>query len=99
MFFFKVLSSDEDEIDDVSQDYLERLEEKVMKSPQGHMFTVVNSSQSGQAEHKSDDEEDDEDSEFEANEETALESYITPLDSDDTNQDEYIVFKEIMQSK
>lgn len=48
--------------------------------------------------HKSDDDDDD-DSEFDANEETALESYITPLDSDDTNQDEYIVFKEVMQSK
>lgn len=55
--------------------------------------------QSGHGNNRSDDDEDNEDSEYEPNEETPLESYITPLDSDDTNQDEYIVFKEVMQSK
>lgn len=89
------MSSDEDEIDDASQDYLERLEEKVTKNPSQHMFGITTSIQSG--DHRSDD--DDDDSELEANEETALESYVTPLDSEDTNQDEYIVFKEIMQSE
>jgi hypothetical protein len=94
----EVLSSDEDEIDDASQDYLERLEKKVTKSQCHHMSGITSSIQVEHVDHKSDDN-DDEDSDYEANEETALESYITPLDSDDTNQDEYIVFKEVMQSK
>ncbi|XP_011502496.1 PREDICTED: importin-7 isoform X2 [Ceratosolen solmsi marchali] len=93
----EVLSSDEDEIDDASQDYLERLEKKVTKSQCHHMSGITSSIQVEHIDHKSDDD-DDEDSDYEANEETALESYITPLDSDDTNQDEYIVFKEVLQN-
>ncbi len=46
-----------------------------------------------------DSEDDDDDEDYEANEETALESYNTPLDEDNCPIDEYIVFKEIMQSK
>lgn len=52
--------------------------------------------QDGHGDHRSDV---DDDSDYDGNEETALESYITPLDSDDSNQDEYIVFKEVIQSK
>lgn len=63
-----------------------------------HGFNVTATIQDGHGDHRSDDEDDD-DSDYEANEETALESYTTPLDSDDTNQDEYVFFKEIMQSK
>lgn len=92
----EVLSSDEDEIDDASQEYLEKLQEKVSKSTH-HGFTVNSYIQDGIGDHKSD-EDDDEDSEYEANEETALETYTTPLDSDDTKQDEYVVFKEVMQN-
>lgn len=90
----EVLSSDEDEIDEASQEYLEKLEEKVNKS-QNHLFSA-NTTIALSQDHKSDDEED---SEYEPNEETALESYVTPLDSEETNQDEYVVFKEILQSK
>ncbi|XP_033221606.1 importin-7 [Belonocnema kinseyi] len=93
----EVLSSDEDEIDDASQEYLEKLQEKVSKGSAQHGFNVGSYIQDGLGDHKSD-EDDEEDSEYEANEETALETYITPLDSDDTNQDEYVVFKEIMQN-
>ncbi|XP_014206399.1 importin-7 [Copidosoma floridanum] len=88
----EVLSSDEDEIDDASQDYLEKLEEKVTKVRGQQMFGISTSIKPT----ASDDEDDD--SEYKANEETALESYTTPLDSEDTNQDEYIVFKEVIQT-
>ncbi|KAK0080538.1 hypothetical protein PV325_013801 [Microctonus aethiopoides] len=91
----EVLSSDEDEIDDASQEYLEKLQEKVTKSSGQHGFIINSSIQDG--DHRSDDDVDD-DSDFEANEETTLECYITPLDFDDNNQDEYVVFKEVMQN-
>ncbi|XP_012261739.1 importin-7 [Athalia rosae] len=93
----EVLSSDEDEIDDSGQQYLENLQDKVSRASGQHGFNVSATIQDGHGDHRSDDDEDD-DSDFEANEETALESYTTPLDSDDTNQDEYVFFKEIMQN-
>lgn len=43
-------------------------------------------------------EETDSEDEFEANEETALETYTTPLD-EENSVDEYIIFKEVLQSK
>ncbi|KAH0535773.1 importin-7 [Cotesia glomerata] len=89
----EVLSSDEDEIDDASQEYLEKLQDKVTRSAGQHGFNINASIQDGD---RSD--VDDDDSEFEANEETALECYITPLDFDENNQDEYVVFKEVMQN-
>uniref|UniRef100_A0A0C9RDD3 Ipo7_0 protein n=1 Tax=Fopius arisanus TaxID=64838 RepID=A0A0C9RDD3_9HYME len=92
----EVLSSDEDEIDDASQDYLEKLQGKVTRAAGAHEFNVNASIQDGHGEHKSDDEDND-DSDFEANEETTLECYITPLDFDGNNQDEYVVFNEVMQ--
>lgn len=94
----EVLSSDEDEIDEASQEYLEKLQDKVNRSSFQQGFGV-NASIKEAIETRSDDDADEDDSEFEANEETALESYYTPLDSDETNQDEYVVFKEIMQSE
>ncbi|XP_024936416.1 importin-7 isoform X2 [Cephus cinctus] len=93
----EVLSSDEDEIDDAGQEYLEKLQEKVTRASTQHGFNVTGAIQDGHGDHRSDDDDDD-DSDYEANEETALESYVTPLDSDDTNQDEYVVFKEVMQN-
>ncbi|XP_063986834.1 importin-7 isoform X2 [Diachasmimorpha longicaudata] len=74
----EVLSSDEDELDDASQEFLEDLQEK--------------------NKHVESDDENDDDSDIEANEETTLECYITPLDFDDNNQDEYVVFNEVMQN-
>ncbi|XP_046627722.1 importin-7 [Neodiprion virginianus] len=93
----EVLSSDEDEIDDSGQQYLENLQEKVSKASGQHGFNMTSTIRDGHGDHRSDDDDDD-DSEYEANEETALESYTTPLDSDETNQDEYVFFKEIMQN-
>ncbi|CAB0029281.1 unnamed protein product [Trichogramma brassicae] len=95
IYILEVLSSDEDEIDDASQDYLESLEEKVNKSSNQHMFGITTQIQQG--DHRSEDDDED-DSDSEANEETALESYTTPLDIEESNQDEYIVFKEVMSN-
>lgn len=47
--------------------------------------------------HNNDD--DDVESDLDANEETVLEIYVTPLDSSENNQEEYVIFKEVMQSK
>lgn len=91
--YLAVLSSDEDEIDEENQDYLERLQDKVTSSSGQLGFNVTGNIQDA----NSDDDEDG--TEYDPAEETALESYTTPLDSDDTNQDEYVVFKEIMQSR
>lgn len=87
----EVLESDEDEIDDVGDEYLEKLEEKVSKSAGAAPFSITSSIQ--------DEEEDDEDGELdEEMDETALESFTTPLDKDDCDVDEYWIFKELMQS-
>lgn len=91
------MSSDEDEIDDANQEYLEKLQDKITRASTQHGFNVNATIQDGHGDHRSD--VDDDDSEYDGNEETALESYITPLDSDDSNQDEYVVFKEVIQSK
>ncbi|XP_043287357.1 importin-7 [Venturia canescens] len=90
----EVLSSDEDEIDDASQEYLEKLQDKVEKASAQHGVNVNSLILDS---HRSDDDEDD-DSDYEGNEETTLECYVTPLDFDENNQDEYVVFKEIMQN-
>lgn len=98
MAFSDVLSSDEDELDDVNQEYLEKLQDKIKRTSAQHGFNVNATIQDGHGDHRSD-VDDDDDSEFDGNEETALESYVTPLDSDESNQDEYVVFKEVIQSK
>lgn len=94
----EALSSDEDEIDDASQEYLEKLQDKVTRASAQQGFNVNASIQDGHGDHRSDDDDDD-DSDYEVNEETTLECYITPLDFDENNQDEYVVFKEVMQSE
>ncbi|KAH0951493.1 hypothetical protein HN011_002965 [Eciton burchellii] len=93
----EILSSDEDEVDDANEEYLEKLQDKITKTSAQHGFNVTATIQDGHGDHRSDIDDDD-DSDFDGNEETALESYITPLDSDDSNQDEYVVFKEVIQN-
>lgn len=88
----EVLSSDEDEIDEVGNEYLEKLQERVSKKANNNAFAVNAQLQDA------DSEDDDDDEDYEANEETALESYNTPLDEDNCPIDEYIVFKDIMQN-
>lgn len=78
-----VLSSDEDEIDESGAEYLESLHSKDLAAL-------------GVTARLEDDTSDDED--YEPNEETALESYSTPLDEDNCEIDEYVVFKEVFQN-
>ncbi|KAJ4429638.1 hypothetical protein ANN_21839, partial [Periplaneta americana] len=88
----EVLSSDEDEIDESNQEYLEKLQEKVTKGSAASPFNIT-------AYVQDEGTDDDSDDDYEANEETALESYTTPLDEENCNVDEYIVFKEVLQSR
>ncbi|CAH1099995.1 unnamed protein product [Psylliodes chrysocephalus] len=85
-----ILSSDEDEIDDQGQDYLENLSKRATNAltAQGiNANATINDIN---------DNSEDEDSDFEPNEETVLESYTTPLDEEDCDVDEYQAFKQIM---
>lgn len=88
----EVLSSDDDEIDETNQQYLEQLERSLAKRvPPGGQFNVTSYI-------RDEDTDDESDDEYEANEETALESYTTPLDEDTCSIDEYVVFKEVLQN-
>uniref|UniRef100_T1J129 Importin N-terminal domain-containing protein n=1 Tax=Strigamia maritima TaxID=126957 RepID=T1J129_STRMM len=81
----EVLASDEDDVDDEGDEYLEHLTEKVQTA--NSPFPVRASLQ----------EDEDDDDDAEDTEETALESYQTPLDMEDCLVDEYVIFKEIIQ--
>merc|ERR1719213_531303 len=72
-----ILSSDEDEIDEESAVYLESLQDKLNKSTNGNIS--INAS----IEDDEDDSDEDDDDEFDY-EETSLESFVTPLDDEDT---------------
>ncbi|XP_075230091.1 importin-7 msk [Lycorma delicatula] len=93
----EVLSSDEDEVDETSQEYLEVLQDKISKSKklQNTPFTVTTAIQNIDPD---DDDDDDDDDDFEPPEETALESYTTPLDEENCTVDEYVAFKEVLQT-
>lgn len=88
--FLDILSSDEDEIDDQGQDYLESLSRRATNAmaPQGmNISATINDV---------DDNSDDEDSDFEPTEETVLETYTTPIDEEECEVDEYQAFKQVM---
>lgn len=87
-----MLSSDEDDIDEEGQEYLESLQRQVTAAGAVGGFPInatINDISAGS---------DDSDSDYE-NEDTVLEAYSTPLDEEDCDIDEYMVFKEVMQSK
>ncbi|XP_020286261.1 importin-7 [Pseudomyrmex gracilis] len=90
------LSSDEDDIDDANQEYLDKLQDKINKTSAQHGFNVTTSIQDSHGDQRSSDEEDD--SDYDGNEATALETFVTSLDTDDSNQDEYVIFKEVIQN-
>lgn len=77
------LSSDEDDIDN---DYIESLEEKLQKNQNNVQILNPNAPL----------DEDSDDEDYEDNEETALEVYSTPLDEETCDIDEYVVFKEVL---
>jgi len=85
----ELLDSDEDEIDEDGQAYLESLQEKVNKAS-GAPFKVT--ATMGEDE----DSDSDEDDEYDGCEETSLEAYTTPLDEDDCVVDEYNIFKDVL---
>lgn len=89
--FTEALSSDEDDIDEQGREYLEKLSRHAQQAGQAAGFQV------NATIHDADDDSDSDD-DYEPNEETTLESYTTPLDESNCEIDEYIVFKEIMQS-
>lgn len=43
-----------------------------------------------------DEDDDDDDEDYDPAEETPLEGYTTPIDEDDTDVDEYILFKNVL---
>lgn len=73
------------------------MHDKITRTAVQHGFQLNSTIHDSHGDHRSDD--DDEDSEYDGNEETALESFLTSLDTDDPNHDEYIIFKEVIQSK
>lgn len=84
-----VLSSDEDEIDDEGEEYLEHLQKRIISNKKNIPFEMSTEI--------CDDEETDEDDETEySGEETALECYVTPLDDEHSPIDEFIIFKDVM---
>lgn len=84
-----MLESDEDELDDAGDEYLEKLGEKVKKASSISPFAITATLQ---------EEEDDEDDSDDEMDETALESFTTPLDREECEVDEYCVFKDVMQN-
>ncbi|CAH0547642.1 unnamed protein product [Brassicogethes aeneus] len=91
----EMLSSDEDEIDDQGQDYLENLSRAV----QSQNAAVAGGQPGMQVQatiNDIDDNEEEEDSDYEPSEETVLEAYTTPLDGEDCEVDEYLAFKQVM---
>jgi len=87
----ELLDSDEDEIDDEGQVYLESLQEKVQKAGATQGFQVKASIEDDE------DSDDSDDDDFDGLEETSLEAYTTPLDEEEGEQiDEYQIFKEVM---
>ncbi|KAL4717791.1 hypothetical protein ACJJTC_000940 [Scirpophaga incertulas] len=81
----EVLSSDEDDLDDMNSEYLENLARMSMKNSTQH-GVILNAKIE---DYESDDPDDDD---FEPDE-TAIECYTTPLDDKDCTVDEYVKFK------
>jgi len=75
------LGSDEDDIDEEGAEYLEKLQK---------------TRQSMEASNEDEDDDDDDVEDDEGDDETALENYNTPLDEEDCEIDEYVVFKQVL---
>ncbi|XP_059474661.1 importin-7 isoform X2 [Neocloeon triangulifer] len=85
------LESDEDDIDEDGAVYLESLEDKLKKNADGSFNIQTSIMTEG-----GDDDDEDDDEDWMNEDPTALEDYSTPLDADDCNIDEYIIFKEVL---
>lgn len=85
----EILSSDEDEIDEQGQMYLEKLQDATNKKAVAAGVPISAAFQ-----------ECDSESDYDLNnEETTLETYTTPIDDEENVIDEYIIFKELFTSK
>ncbi|XP_017783558.1 PREDICTED: importin-7 [Nicrophorus vespilloides] len=83
----EALSSDEDDIDEQGQEYLESLSRRTINSGAIQGFEINSTIV---------DDDSDDDSDYDANEEMVLEAYTTPIDEENCDVDEYITFKEVM---
>ncbi|KAL0851769.1 hypothetical protein ABMA28_000081 [Loxostege sticticalis] len=86
----EVLSSDEDDLDDMNSEYLENLARMTMKNSATQGVNMT-------AKIEDYEESDDDDDDFEPDE-TAFECYTTPLDEKDCPVDEYIKFKNTLSA-
>ena len=93
----EVLSSDEDDIDQEGQDYIERLQQRVSKASANSPFPVTTVIKDLPADGDDSDDDDDDDDDEDDEEETALEGYITPLDVENCQIDEYVIFKQVLE--
>lgn len=92
----EALSSDEDEIDEFGgSTYLENVSNFATKKAEEMGMTMTAELRDEDSNDEDDDESDDE------LEETALESYTTPIDDEDADQpiDEYVAFQQVMASE
>lgn len=89
------ISSDEDEMNELDNTYMERVAELAKKKGQEQGLDIVATIKDGDSDEESDDEDDDE------GEETALEGFTTPLDEEEGEQyvDEYLVFSDVMRGR
>lgn len=89
----EALSSDEDDIDELGPNYYERLASFSVDKGAQQGFEITASIKDNE-----DDDSDDDDDSSDELDETALETYSTPIDNDEQPEcvDEYIVFKEVI---
>lgn len=101
-----VLSSDEDDLDDTNEEYLERLGANIIRGSNkmnlGITAKVMNESAGagdvtvGGGDNTESDDDDDYNDLDEDDEDEMLEGYTTPLDDENSVIDEYVVFKDVL---
>jgi len=88
----ETLESDEDEIDEEGQAYLESLQRRANKAAAAatgmQITATIGYQHNGEGQ-----EDDDDDADSDLYEETSMESYTTPIDDEDAGPDEYNIFK------
>lgn len=91
------ISSDEDEMNELDNSYMERVAELAKKKGTEAGLEIVASIKDGDSDEEESDDEDDDDE----GEETALEGFTTPLDEEDNAEyvDEYLIFSDVMRGE
>uniref|UniRef100_A0A182JP08 Importin N-terminal domain-containing protein n=1 Tax=Anopheles christyi TaxID=43041 RepID=A0A182JP08_9DIPT len=92
------LSSDEDDTDEMNP-YFKNMSKMVQERGNEAGFEITASIQDAESD-EDDDDDDDEDDDLDEIDETALESYTTPLDDEENPNtvDEYILFQDVMNN-